>query len=332
MRSTLPRRTAAVTALAVATFSGVALAGPALSAAASPRAHTTLSIRSAHGSINPGGSDAITGSLAARGGHVAGRRIVLLSRALGSNTWTKDKVHFTGLHGRVGFEVTPLVTTRYRLAFRGNRFQQGSISGVVQVRVLDTTSLTIAVSADSIDAGQSDTVSGVLSLDGTPLVGQTVKLLRSHNLHGWVKIGSATTAADGSVSFTVSPVVTSHYVLVFARTVTNHGARSAVATVHVRRASSLSIRARSNPHDGTEVVTGNLRGGGIALAHRKVTLQDRPSGTSTWTTVASVRASHNGSVRFAEPAPTASEDYQLVFSGGPLFDGCQSGIVTVTVS
>ena len=55
----------------------------------------------------------------------------------------------------------------------------------------DTTSLTIAVSATSIAPGASDTVSGVLSLDGTPLVGDTVKLLSRHDPHGFTKLASA---------------------------------------------------------------------------------------------------------------------------------------------
>jgi hypothetical protein len=330
--STLPRRTAAVTALAVAAFSGVAVAGAAVSANATARAHTSLSIRAARGAINPGGSDVISGSLQSPSGHVADRRIVLLAKLLGAPSWTKDKVHFTGLHGRIAFEVTPDVTTRYMLAFRGNEFQQGSRSGVVSVRVRNTTSLTIALTAGSIPPGGSDTVSGVLSDEGSPLVGDTVNLLAHHGAPGFSLVGSAITAADGSVSFLVTPAGTTQYVLVFHKTVTNGGARSAVATVHVLIASSLSIRAKANLKTGTEIISGNLRGGGHAIPHRRVMLQARPDGSSTWTTVATRRTSHSGNVAFVQPAPTTSEDYQLVFVGGVIFAGCQSGIVTVLVS
>jgi hypothetical protein len=332
MTPTLPRRTAAVTAMAVVAFSGVALAGAAVPAGAATRAHTSLSIREAHQGINPGGSDFITGALKARRGHVAGRLVELLSKANGTTTWTKAAEHRTGPHGRIGFQVSPTVSTHYRLAFLGNALQRPSRSGVVGVRVRNTTSLTIALGSSSINPGGSDTVNGVLSLDGSALVGDTVILRGRHGTHGWAKIGTAVTAADGSVSFSVSPAVTSHYVLVFRKTATNAAARSAVATVHVVRTSTLSIRATARPKKGTEVISGDLRGGGHALAHRMVTLQDRPDGTSTWTTVATHRTGHNGGVGFTEPAPTSSEDYQLVFSGGLQFSGCQSGVVTVTVS
>jgi hypothetical protein len=332
MTSTLPRRTAAVTALAVAAFSGVALAGAAVSASASPRAHTSLSIRAATASINPGGGDFISGNLNSPKGHVAGRWIHLLAKPNGSTTWSQLKMHRTAFRGHVGFQVTPTVSTRYRLAFDGNKFQRGSQSGVVSVRVRNTTSLTIAVSATSIAPGASDTVSGVLSLGGTPLAGDTVKLLGRHNPHGFAKLASATTAVDGSVSFTVTPAVTTQYVLVFNKTSTAGYARSAVATVHVLRPSSLSIRAKANVKKGVEIISGNLRGAGHALAHRKVILQDMPAGGSSWTTVATHRTNHNGGVAFTEPAPTSNENYQLVFAGGGLFDGCQSGVVTVNVS
>jgi hypothetical protein len=332
MTLTLPRRTAAVTALAVAAFSGVAIVGAAASANAAPKAHTSLSIRVAQPSINPGGGDVISGNLNSRRGHVAGRWIELLAKPAGATTWTKANMHRTGFRGRIGFQVTPTVTTRYELAFAGNKLQQASHSGVVAVRVRDTTSLTIALASSSIAPGASDTVSGVLSLDGAALAGDTVKLLARHNNHGFANIGSAVTAADGSVSFSVTPAVTTQYALVFNKTEADAFARSAVATVHVLLPSSLSIRAKVNRKTGAELIGGNLRGKGHALAHRRVMLQDKADGTSTWMTVATHRTNRIGQVGFTEPAPTSNEDYQLVFAGGALFDGCQSGTVTVNVS
>jgi hypothetical protein len=330
MTSTLPRRTAAVTALAVAAFSGVALVGAAVSAAGTPKAHTSLSIRAARGTINPGGGDTISGDLRSGAGHTDGRQIRLFEKANGATTWTKEADHLTGKNGVVTFAVSPASTTRYRLAFFGNAFQQRSGSGVVTVRVLDTTSLTISPAATSISAGQSDTINGVLSLDGAPLVGDTVNLLSKQVNKSFKNVGSAITAADGSVSFSVTPPATTRYVLVFKKTATDAGARSAVATVHVLKSSSLSIRARAGKH-GKEIISGDLLGGGHGLAHRKVMLQDEAFGTSTWTTVATKGTARNGFVSYTVPAPTSSENYQLVFAGGDLFTGCQSGVVTVTV-
>jgi hypothetical protein len=330
MSSSTPRRLAAVSVLAVTAASGIALSGTAASARTTPKAHTSLSIRAQRTAINPGGGDVIAGDLQAFRRHDAGRRITLRARPAGS-TWSAVKRHRTGAHGRVTFQVTPTVTTRYQLFFAGNKRQQASHSGVVTVRVLDTTSLAISLGSRSIDPGQSDTVNGALSLDGAPLVGDTIHLLSATRHHRLREAGSAVTDANGDVSFSVTPAATTRYVLLFRKTADNARARSAEATIRVRAQSSLSIRARKGKH-GAELISGELRGGGHGLVHRKITLQDRASGTTAWTTVKSKFTRHGGNVSFSVPAPSASEDYQLAFAGGPVYDGCQSGVVTVTVA
>jgi hypothetical protein len=330
MTTPVARRVIAVTAVAFTVLSGVASAGAA-QARTAERAHTSLSIRLATPSINPGGSDFISGSLRASAGRVVGRRIELMSKVVDTSTWTKVATRWTGAHGRINFEVTPTATTHYRMLFIGDAVQRPCVSGVVSVRVRSTTSLTIALGTGSIQPGGSDTIAGVLSLNSTPLAGETVVLRSRKPGHVFTKVGSATTASDGSVDFTVTPPSTTQYVLVFAKTATYEGARSAIATVHVLRPSSLSIRAVHRAKTDTEVISGSLRGPGMAIPHRKVMLQDRPTGSTTWTTVATHRTNLKGAAGFVEPAPTTSEDYQLVFAGGPIFNGCQSGVVTVTV-
>jgi hypothetical protein len=290
-----------------------------------------LSIRALHGSVNPGGGDVVKGDLQAGDGHNAGRRVVLFAHPQGTEAWTQVGRHRTRLHGQVAFQVTPSITTGYQLRFAGNEQQQGSRSGVVSVRVRDTTSLTIAVGAKSIEPGTSDTVNGVLSLDGTPIVGGTVQLLGGAVRTKLQYIASAISGADGSVSFAVTPAESSRYVLVFKKTEADAWARSSVATIHVRQPSSLSIRARQNQKAGIEIISGQLRGSNKGLGHRKVQLQTRPAGVAVWSAVKTAVTRRNGIVMFKVPAPTVSEDYQLVFPGGPLYDGCQSGVVTVTV-
>jgi hypothetical protein len=320
-----------MTVLAVTAAGGVALTAVPAAAHARAKAHTTLSIRVAHGAINPGGGDVVRGNLQSTDHHNAGRRITLRAHPKGSTGWTRVARHRTRAHGQVAFQVTPSVTTRYQLVFFGNKKQQASHSGVVTVRVLDTTSLVISTAAKSIDPGESDTVNGELSLDGAPLAGETVRLLGAPRHHKLALIGTQTTDANGDVSFSVTPASTSRYQLVFRKTAEHAGARSAQTVIHVRKPSSLSIRAQAGRHDH-EVISGDLRGGGHGLPHRKVTLQSRPSGTTTWHNVATHLTRRHGVVRFRVAAPTESTDYQLVFAGGPLYDGCQSGVVTVTVA
>jgi hypothetical protein len=214
------------------------------------------------------------------------------------------------------------------------------------VAVSDGYSLSTSLGSKSIVPGASDTVSGVLTKDGVPQSGDAVALRaraqRGH--HHAHRIATGTTGADGSVSFTVTPKTNTHYRLVF-RTVGMPSvspspvptpvsnpvvavARSKVVTVHVQRETSLSIRAHEGRH-GHQVVQGKLRGHGHALAHRKVTLQERAAGSDAWTPVRAHRTHRHGSVSFRISTPSAPEEFQLVFAGGPNYQGCQSGVVTI---
>lgn len=211
----------------------------------------------------------------------------------------------------------------------------------------DSYSLSIALAEKSVDPGAADTVSGVLTKGGVPQAGDTVFLRervggRHHRSH---RVDSGTTGEDGSVSFTVTPRFSTHYRLVFRAastaptptvtpspslpgTPSQVGARSKVVTVHVLRTSSLSIRERER-RDGSEIIQGELRGRGRGLPGRKVTLQERAVGSESWTTLRTRRANRHGMVRFRVAAPSAPEEFQLAFAGGPNFHGCQSGVVTI---
>jgi hypothetical protein len=329
------RAGATVAALAVTAASGIAVAATASPAAGSPpqRAHTSLSIRVARPVTAPEAGDLVLGRLVARHHRVVGRVIYLESRAAGTTAWTRQARHLTGRHGRVAFEVAPAVTTRYRLAFRGNRFQRPSHSVAVMVRVRSrATSLVASQDSRSIEPGGSDRLHGLLTVNATPLGGAAVELhSRAANQTRFHLAGTTATAPDGTVTFPVTPTRNTHYFLLFRRTETAPAARSAIVTVHVRQPSSLSIRARLNRH-GMEVISGDLRGGGHALARRLVSLQESPSGAGTWTTVGTQRTGRYGGVAFKELPPTAPEDYRLVFAGGVNFDGCRSPVATVTVS
>jgi hypothetical protein len=324
MTLTRARRATALTAVAVTAVGGAALSLGAAPAFGSVRANTHLAVHTSARAISPGGSDVITGRLAHRGHGLAGRTVVLKDRAAGTTGFVTDGTATTGPHGRVTFTVTPSVRTVYRLVFAGGEALRPSTSRPVVVRVR-AAGLTISTAAKSIEPGDSDSVSGVLTDKGTPVSGATVKL-RDHVVGsrrgGFALVATATTGTDGSVTFPVSPTVNTRYV------------RSKIATVHVRRTSSLSIRLKDSSisPETSAIISGQLRGAHKGLAGREVTLQDRPSGSSTWTDVAHHRTKKAGMVHFAPVPPTASEDYQLVFAGGVNYDGCQSGVVTVTVS
>lgn len=292
------------------------------------RLPTSLSIRAAKSAINPGGKDVISGVLLTRRQPLADRLVVLKSKAVDSTTWRELAAKRTGRHGFVAFTVAPSTRTHYQLVFRGNRSLQPSRSGVVTVNVRTPATLSSAVAATSINPGASDTVSGVLSSANGPAVGRPVVLLaKPSGVTTWQKVATATTASDGSVAFIVTPATTTRYVLVHYAGWLYTFARSPVVTVTVLKPSSLSVRLTGN------TVSGTLLGpNGGELAGRTVTLLSRAAGSSdAFTAVTTAATNDHGFVAF-DVNPSSSTDYALAFAGDDTYQGCQSGVVTVTVS
>ena len=209
------------------------------------RLATSLSIRAVHRLVGTDGTDVVRGRL--RAGHVPlrGRRVILVSRTADTD-WTFDGVHRTRRLGVVGFRVEPDADTTYRLVFLGTALLQPARSAAV--RVLTRPDVAISAAPQSIVKGETTTVTGTVTVDATPVAGETGRLLArrvgsTRHLH---LVGTGTTADDGTVRSTGLP-----------------GALSERARVWVRYPTSLSIRGRA--HDTTFHVSGLLRGGGNAV-------------------------------------------------------------------
>lgn len=318
-------RTPAVGALALAA-AGV-LTATSTAAAAIPPAHSSLSIRSVRSNIRAGQHDTISGVLRSGGGDVRYRRIELEDRT-GSNGWAVETSKAATARGYVAFRESPTTTTHYRLLFPGAPRLARSHSGIVTLNVLQPGNLTIDVAQRAIDRGASDTVSGVLTNDaGQPVVGDVVRLRarRVGQHHGrWIE--HSTTGNDGSVSFTVTPKVTTFYHLVASAV----GGQSKVVShrvrIAVRRPSSLSIREHAAGSD--MVISGTLHGAGHALARRQVDLQSSTDHGSSWNDLATGTTRKGGGVRFTQPTPTQQTEYRLSFSGGPKFESSVSAVLT----
>lgn len=288
------------------------------------RIRTSLSIRAVRHVVRPDGSDVVRGLLRAGRVGLGHRQVVLVSRTAGATGWTFEGVHWTRRHGAVAFDVSPTDKTAYRLVFLGTPLLRPARSAVVRI-VARPDTVSIMADATQITRGESTTISGVASDEGTPIEGATVKLLgRKAGSHHLKVLGSGTTAADGSVSFTETPSATTVYRLRLVHSTGVNAAVSDAAKVSVRLPSSLSIRGRTTATD--YVVSGILRGGGHVLAHRPVTLQAQASGSTDWTDVGTAKTGKGGVVRFHEPtAPGTS--YRLAYAGGPRFAPSSSGTV-----
>ena len=287
------------------------------------RIATSLSIRAAHRVVKPNGTDVIAGRLRARRVPLAHRLVILVSRTADSDSWAFEGAHRTRRLGAVAFRVTPDEPTAYRLAFLGSRLLQPSRSAVV--RIATRPDLTIAADPTRIMRGESTTISGVASDEGTPIAGATVQLLaRKAGTHRVHVVDSGTTAGDGSIAFTESPRVTTSYRLRLVHTRACGRPLSDAARVAVRLPTTLSIRGRAT--DTEFVVSGTLLGGGHTLAHRLVTLQSQASGSADWNDAGTAKTSRHGVVRFHEPL-TPGTGYRLAYAGGPRFAPSTSGTV-----
>lgn len=333
MTASLPRRSAAVTALALTAASGIALvAATPASAHVQHKARTSLSIQLQKPGVNPGGGDWISGHLSGHRHGLFDRKVTLQDKPAGATAWAVDKSNRTGKRGNVAFQVSPTVNTRYRMVFAGGDRYRGSRSGVVLVHSwVNATSLVETLGASVLPPGGSTTVNGTLSAKGTPIAGGTVILQsRTNSQKHFQKAGSGATMTDGTISFPVTPGVTTHYRLVFQKTAANGYARSATETAHVQQPSALQIGANENRKQTTVVITGRLHAGALGLAGRKLELQSSTSASPTFTTIGTQRTDRHGAVSFKLAAPTTSTTYQLVWVGGPNYAGSTSAGVTIS--
>ncbi len=287
------------------------------------RIDTSLSIRAVRHLEPLDGTDVVRGRLLAGRVPLRHRLVLLVSRTGDSTSWTFEGAHRTRRLGVVAFAVQPAADTAYRLVFLGTPLLQPATSGIV--RVLARPEVTIAAAPALIDRGETTTVSGTVTDAGAPVVGGTVKLFAhpagSTQVH---LVGTATTAADGTVGLTDTPAVTMVYRLRLVASTEHPAALSDRARVDVRIPTSLSIRGRRTATD--YVVSGELRGGGHALAHRTVTLLAQAPGSDTWTEAGTDVTNRDGVARFHQPS-VAGTGYRLAYAGGPRFAPSTSGTV-----
>lgn len=197
------------------------------------RVPTSLSIRTVYRPTKDGAVDIVRGLLRARRIALRHRPVLLLSRTADVDAWTLEGVHRTRRHGVVTFRVDPEANTAYRLVFLGTRLLMPSRSGVVRVPVRPD--VRIAADPASVTQGESATVSGTVGLSGAALPDAMVKLVAipAGDPGAAQVVDHATTASDGSVSFTVTPEQTTRYRLKVVPGDTTAGAWSGVARVRV---------------------------------------------------------------------------------------------------
>jgi hypothetical protein len=288
------------------------------------RIPTSLSIRAAHRIVQADGHDLVRGRLRTHGIGLRNRVVDLLTRTAADPTWQVIGQDLSDRAGAVQFPISPTGPAAYRLLFEGTAVFRHSHSGIVRIGVRPVVTATAA--PEWVNPGETATVSGVASLGGVPLSGASVDLVARRAGHAGPRhvVGSATTAADGSVAITDIPSVSTVY-----RLMVRHGTgvprgTSPAVRVKVRAPSSLSIRGR---HVATGfVVSGILRGDHHTVRFAQVDLETLAPDGVTWTVVTSGFTGKHGKVTFLEPS-SAGASYRLSYAGGTTLAPCISGTV-----
>ena len=196
---------ATVVGLVAPTPTAQAAAPVTSTAAHAPTLHTTLTGRAATRVMNRGLVDVVRGHLRVHRLALRHREIVLQSRASGAVDWVDVATDLTNRLGVAKFIVDPAADTTYRLSFAGSARLDPAVSRELTVRARPDVTLTADPS--TIVVGDSTTLTGTVSSDGTPLVGRAVnlwamKIGRPRTLH---LVAAGTTDDAGMVVFTESP-------------------------------------------------------------------------------------------------------------------------------
>ena len=186
--------------------SGVARIGVRTPDHPATRLNTTLTIRAGERVIAPDGQAMVRGRLAVRRVPVQHRWVVLLSRTPDADGWAFGEVQRTNVLGRVAFAVAPDDRTAYRLVFLGTPLLQPVRSAIVHLAVRPT--VTIAADPTVVDPGGTTTVSGTVATISGPVAGATVELLARTvgSRDELAVVGTGTTAEDGTVAITATPL------------------------------------------------------------------------------------------------------------------------------
>lgn len=326
----------ATVATAGAVLSVTTMAGASTAPAPKP---TSLTIAASRPVITAGGTEVISGTL--KTGHIA-----LAGEPISLDTVdARGALHKTGLlgvtaknTGLVTFRFVPKASATYELVFAGARGLAASHSGRAVVRVNRiATKLAIATSATSIKAGGKATITGTLTAGTTPLAGRAILLFRvdaQGRLVARVGQPHVTAKSTGKVTFTVEPLTTTSYALVWPGGWQYAPSRSATVKITVTKtATTLTLAASSASikKGSTVTLTGKLTAGATPLKGEVVSLYAVGAGGKLTLLQNGAKITDaTGTVTFTR-APNATITFELVFRATPLLAGSKSTAVTVTV-
>ncbi|QIN81373.1 hypothetical protein GBA63_01090 [Rubrobacter tropicus] len=232
---------------------------------------TSVTLRAAPTSVQPGGTTVLSGRLSATGGPLANRQVTVEQRPAGSTAAfapVPEGRATTDAEGNFRLaNVSPGRTTEYRAVFAGSSGAglERSVSAGVRVVVMGETTLR-ATASPAVVFGQSTNVTGSLTEDAKALAGKQVTLeQRPAGQTAFSRVGTpVNTDANGKFMFSgIKPPKNTDYRVVFAGE-TSTGLKPSEATVPVKVRAAVSVTTA-----GADLKLGRSRpiSGSVAPAH-----------------------------------------------------------------
>lgn len=208
---------------------------------------------------------------------------------------------------------------------------------------LAPTALTLSASPARLDFGGETTLSGKLTVDaaGGIRAGSGKQVVLAHQPEGsgsFTSIRNATTAADGTFSFTgIKPSKSTRYQVRFAGDGSEGMDRADSPAVDVKVIMPTALALSASPtvlnYGATTTLSGGLSSNGEPVAGRPVVVEQRPVGAGAFAPVPGGRLTtgSDGSFRLANLRPLKNTDYRVRFAGDADLRASVSGITRVNV-
>ena len=208
----------------------------------------------------------------------------------------------------------------------------GTANAVGATTKLPTT-LTAVDSKATITPGSADLITGTLKSGSTALAGQFVYLDRL--IAGkFVPVAGDRTGGAGHVFFTVKPLATSSYQLVFRGTAKYDASHSNVVNIVVvkpKAPTTLTATAAKGTVSPSQddLITGTLKSGSKPVAGQLVILQRLEKGK--FVAVQHDKTGGAGHVFYTVEPSAPSTSFRLVYNGSSSFLKSHSNVVTILV-
>ena len=300
------------------------------------RMSSTISMDLSSDSIDLGSSVTISGNITAEDLTARPNVTVTIQSRPSSGNWTTLDTVETEPSGNYTYPWEPGSAGIYEVmaSWEGDNATIGAESDVQTLKVMENSTISIAISSTSITFGSGVTVSGSIN----PLR-PNIRVYIQYRLTGeelWPTAGETLTEQDSSYAFTWTPDEAGTYEVrtTWLGDETTYGATSNVLTLAAKWTSTISIALSSTEITQGKSVTisGNITAAdNTARANVSVTILHRLSGEN-WTTLDTVETDPNGNYTYAWKPETEGTYYIMAsWEGDDITFGNESEVLTLTV-